>query len=263
MTHSAPDPAPGTPPDPPSAGTHEAPRTDLAYRALLCSILALLPLILRLFSVERGGLATLVLGPLGAILGIIVLARKPASRQSKGMAAGAIVIGLISVGLIGLRFEPAPIPEGSPATDPSQMTDEQAALAAEQRALVACADNLRKIAIALRLYALQFDAQFPPDLQTLTSTSDIRPEDLVSPLSGNAPPACDYYYVSGLRTTDPGDWVIAYGRPAYTPSQAANVLMLDWTVQPMRDPEFTQTLQRFKAAYEDTYGESPNVVLPN
>ncbi len=89
------------------------------------------------------------------------------------------------------------------------------------------------------------------------------PLQFVSPLSRHKEPACDYYYVTGLRDDDPGDWILAFTDLGYTKSEGANVLYLDNHVEYVREPKFSQELKRFKAAYETARGTPPVIIPPH
>lgn len=126
-----------------------------------------------------------------------------------------------------------------------------------------CASNLLAIGQAVLVFANDDDGKLPEGLQALIDDGSLVPRQLVSPLSGNREPACDYYYVTGLTWDDPPDWIVAYADPAYRNGIGANVLYLDGHVVFVMEPEFSQQLQRFKAAYEQDRGEPATIIPPH
>jgi len=126
-----------------------------------------------------------------------------------------------------------------------------------------CASNLRAIGQGLKVYAPDYAGAYPPTLRTLIDDGLVTAWQLISPVSGHATPACDYYYVTGLTLNDPAMWIVAYGDPAYLKGAGANVLYLDGHVDFVREPQFSQDLARFKADYEKARGTPPVIIPPN
>ncbi len=126
-----------------------------------------------------------------------------------------------------------------------------------------CASHLRTIGQAAMVYANDNDGDFPPALQMLIDNGSCEARHLLSPLSRHVEPACDYSYVTGLTKRDPANWIIAFADPAYRDGDGANVLYLDGHVEYVKEPKFSQELQRFKAAYEKTRGTPPVIIPPH
>jgi len=122
---------------------------------------------------------------------------------------------------------------------------------------------LHAIGQAARVYARDNADLLPPELETLIDNDSCPALLLVSPLSRHQEPSCDYYYVTGLTRRDPADWIIAFGDPVYTQGKGASILYLDGHVQYAKEPQFSQELKRFKAAYETASGAPPVIIPPH
>ncbi len=125
-----------------------------------------------------------------------------------------------------------------------------------------CASNLRGIGQGLKVYASDYADAYPPTLRTLIDDGVVTAWQLISPVSGHATPACDYYYVTGLTLNDPAMWIVAYGDPAYLKGAGANVLYVDGHVAFVKEPQFSQDLARFRADYETARGTPPVIIPP-
>ncbi len=125
-----------------------------------------------------------------------------------------------------------------------------------------CRYNLRMICQGALQYANGNTGQFPASLQALVGGGALNNWRLVCPELRHAPPACDYYYVAGLTTDDPRDWIVGYEDPVHQRRQGANVLYRDGRVAYLKKPQFAQELQRFKVAYEQARGCPPTISPP-
>jgi hypothetical protein len=239
---------PPLPPLPPGAGqpveyaiAPERPRSGMAIAALVCGIVgALMP-----FCVPVG-LVGLILG----IIATVRASREPQRYGGKGLAIGGICTGGASVllALVAIPLVAVLLPSLSRAGGMAKR--------------VADAANLRIVGLAAAAYASDNGGSFPPDFQTLANAGAVSAKQLVDPASGNMPPRCDYYYVAGLRSDDPADWIIAYSDPANHDGEGANILYLDSRVAFEKEPRLTQELDRFKAEYQKKRGQPPVIVPP-
>jgi len=217
----------------------ERPRSGLAITALVLGILGLVfcPLV----------------GIVGLILGIIATVR--AGREPQRYGGKGMAIGGICTGAAGLLFVPMLLAILLPSLSRAREITKRAV----------DASNLRGIGMAIIVYASDHGDQFPPDLQTLVADGSVSPKQFIDPSSGNAPPRCDYYYVTGLAVKDPAGWIVAYSDPAYHNGEGANVLYLDSSVRfVMEKPsgQFTRELDDFKADYTKKRGQPPVIIPP-
>lgn len=125
-----------------------------------------------------------------------------------------------------------------------------------------CAVNLRSIGLGVLVYADRNNGQFPSELATLLHVGLCAEMEFICPFANHKPPACDYYYVTGLTADDPDDWIVAYADPTYAKGKGANILYCDRHVTFVAEPRFSQKLQRFKAAYEQARGTPPTIIPP-
>lgn len=105
--------------------------------------------------------------------------------------------------------------------------------ARENRRRSRCEKKLEDIASACRRYAARHEDSLPPELGALLP--DYLGEKGMLALGG--PDELDgvaYHYVSGLKSTDPSDWVLAYDPPAAHP-RGGHVVFVDGTVEWMDD----------------------------
>jgi prepilin-type processing-associated H-X9-DG protein len=214
----------------------------MAIAALVCGIvgIALTP-----FCVPVG-LVGLILG----IIATVRASREPQRYGGKGLAIGGICTGGASVllALVAIPLIAILLPSLSRAHDLAKRTADAA--------------NLRIVGLGAAAYASDNQGLFPPDLQTLLNSGDISARQLVDPSSGHMPPRCDYYYVAGLVSNDPVDWIIAYSDPANHGGAGANILYVDTRVAFEKEPRFTAEVNRFKAEYEKKRGQPPVIVPP-
>ena len=241
-------------------------RTGTAVAALVCGIIGML-LCLPLSRVGLvlgilGMFLCLPLGIVGLVLGIIATARaanQPQRYGGKGLAITGICTSgaslLIAFLLMALVLLPS-LSRSRARENAKRATD-----ASEFRAIDAM--NLRGIAQAMLVYVNDNGDHFPPHLQVLDGS--INPKQLVAPSSGHTPPACDYYYVTGLTQQDPQTWILAYSDPNYHNGEGANILYLNGFVQFVEEGtshQFSQELQRFRTEYEAARRHPPTIIPP-
>jgi type II secretory pathway pseudopilin PulG len=209
-------------------------RQGLALAGLLCGVV---------------GLCLAPVGLAGLVMSVIALRRarrQPAVFGGGGLAAGGIVLGIVGV-LLGLVLIVV-VPWG--------LRLSHVALAME---------NLQMLGADIRTYANYHDGHFPPSLQDLIVDGSAVPETLINPNSGREPPACDYYYVTGLREDDPPDWMVAWEDPNQNGGEGACVLHVVGNVSYERTQsqggQFEAKLRGFLKAYEAARGKPP-VILP-
>ena len=216
------------------------PSSGMAIAALVCGIL---------------GLGCLPAGIVGLVLGIIATIRatkEPTRYGGKGMAIAGICTGALgSMIIVPVVLILVLLPAQSRAREITKRAID--------------ATNLRGIGQAMMVYAADNQNAFPPDLQTLIVEGTCTPRQFIDPSSGHQPPACDYFYVAGLTSKDPADWIIAYSDPNYHSGEGANVLYVNGTVQFMKDKPsetFKLEIDKFKAAYEKKRSHPPKIIAP-
>lgn len=219
----------------------EKPRTGMAIASLVCGILGLL--------------SCLPAGIVGCILGIVATVRAnrdPARYGGKGLAISGICTGGVSVLMVPVLALMISIMLPSLAR------------AREITKRAVSASNLRGIGQAAMVYAFDNGKVFPPNFQTLITDGTCTPRQLINPSSGRTA-GCDYYYVTGLTSDDPRDWIVAYEDPNQHQGEGANVLYVDGTVQFLKEKpggQFAKEIGRFKAAYESKRGQPPQIIAP-
>jgi hypothetical protein len=127
--------------------------------------------------------------------------------------------------------------------------------------------NLSKIFNACGAHAASRGGRLPLTLQTLVVDGSIEAQSLVWYNTGNRPPGCDYFYVSGLNLdTDPPASVVAYLDPALRAGRRTWVLYLSGEVDIVttrpNGGDFKRLLAETVAAYEAAHGEPPVIVAP-
>lgn len=221
------------------AALRESPRTGMAIAALVCGIV--------------GIAVCMPVGIVGLILGIIATtraSREPERYGGKGLAIAGICTGgvsLLMIPVIALMIS---------------MLLPSLARAREITKRAVDASNLRGIGQAMLVYAHDNDHHFPPDFQALLDDGSITAQQLTDPSSANLPPRCDYYYVVGLTSDDPADWIVAYCDPANHGGEGANILYVNGRVEFVKEPGFTQEIEGFQANYEKSRGQPPSIAPP-
>jgi len=196
-----------------------------------------------------------ILSVVALVLGIVATVRassQPTVYGGKGMAIAGICLGgaailwvplMISIFLPRLSNDPGPA----------------------KRALDAA--NLRTIGQACQIYANDNRDQLPPNFQYLLDAGLITPGQLQNPGDPDATNVCDYYFVSYAALSLPAsavrsDWVVAFSDPAYYNGEGAIILFIDGHVEFIREPKFTETIDKFKREFEAKFGEPPTIIEP-
>lgn len=102
---------------------------------------------------------------------------------------------------------------------------------------IACANNLKQVGLAIKLYERDHDGSFPSRLGTLAKYVSQQNRLLVCPAKGTVPGAfrnaerwTDYAYVPGL-TASASNAVLAYCHPKNHDGDGANILFVDGHVE--------------------------------
>jgi len=160
-----PTPPPVAPPasPPPQAGARKS--SALAVGALILGLCGIVPIL------------GILLGGIGIVLGIVVLAK---NAGGKGLAVGGIIAGLVGI-VIGqaLMVVIMLVPALSRARELSK------------RAL--CGGNLNGIGKGIAMYATENNDAYPPNLQVLITEGSVSARMLQCPSAGGNR-RCDYFY---------------------------------------------------------------------
>lgn len=227
------------PPDPyAQAYAVEPPRTGLAVASLVLGIIAI-------------PTAFVCVGPLlgiiAIIMGIVAVVRAsgdPMRHGGKGLAIGGIVTGVLSIILVVVMLVAA------------------APMFGKVMGIGQTAMQFQELARALQTYH-SAHSEYPPDLPTLAANV---PLQCIS-LSATAAPTGaleGIYYVPGVDTSDPPDWILAYSSIGFMNQQLYFVVYSDGVAQdePLDGATFQQELARFKQEYEADRGEPPTILPP-
>jgi len=230
---------PSQPVQPVSYATVQAPlSTGMAIGAMVCGIIGIVTC---LFPI----------GIVGVILGIIAIVRashEPHRYGGKGMAVAGICTGAISIVTAGLFLPSVALPALVRGRVLAKRT--------------IAASHLGSIGSAAFVYANQYDGCYPPNLQVLVDEGLIKADELIDLASLNEPPACDFYYVSGLTTKDDPHWIVAYSDPAVSNGEGANVLFVDSHVEWFEEPALSEAIDDFQAAYQQRHRRPPTILKP-
>lgn len=122
-----------------------------------------------------------------------------------------------------------------------------------------CRANLTEIGTALERYAAQHGA-YPPNLLELVERDLLVVETLRCPVRASAGgELIQYYYVRGLKPSDPPEWLLAFDAPLNHP-EGGSVLYLSSIAVTLDGEAFEQELTRFRAAYLQSRMQVPQVV---
>ena len=98
---------------------------------------------------------------------------------------------------------------------------------------VVCADNLRKVGLALYIYAREHDGKFPPKLETLYEErylADERLMDCPATRKTGTLEDPDYIYTAGLSVKTPSEEALLRDKSKNHPGGGKNVLYLNGAV---------------------------------
>lgn len=131
---------------------------------------------------------------------------------------------------------------------------------------IVCAANLRAIGNALQDYADAAGGLYPESLQQLVDLRLLIPRQLVSPLSGHEPPACDYVY---LRPVAPPSadarswWILAHALSSYGDGDGANALFANGSVAFLAPDVLTEKAARLQDQARSVDRLPPTVIPPS
>lgn len=124
-----------------------------------------------------------------------------------------------------------------------------------------CQGNLRFIGMGMQVYAEDHAGALPPDLLTLLLAGQTTTDSLhCRARQTRETDPFDYHYVTGLRTTDPNDWILAFDDAANHGGTHGHVLYLDGRVEWLTMKELNTELARFNRAYTAARGEPPKIL---
>ena len=117
-----------------------------------------------------------------------------------------------------------------------------------------CASHLRQIGLAIKQYAEDNGDRFPPDFDALypgyadspkifCCSVDFSKWKKIEDMSDINPENRSYVYVSGLNSTDPPTYVLAFCRPGTHGPDRTNALFLDTHVEYLHLDEFRRRLK--------------------
>ena len=106
---------------------------------------------------------------------------------------------------------------------------------------IVCAKNLSRIGRALLIYANDYDDDFPPNLELLTSTEDMPSKGLVCPSTMQKD---SYIYRgAGLSTSNEPGMILVYDKKG-NHEKGRNVLFLDSHVEWVKEEQFLELISR-------------------
>ena len=106
---------------------------------------------------------------------------------------------------------------------------------------IVCAKNLSGIGKALLIYANDYDDNFPPNLEILTSTEDMPPKGLICPSTMQKD---SYIYRgAGLSTSDIPGLILVYDKKG-NHNGGRNVLFIDSHVEFVKEEEFLEIIRK-------------------
>jgi prepilin-type processing-associated H-X9-DG protein len=187
------------------------------------------------------GVIACVIAPLLAIPAVICghvalarIGRSGGALKGNGMAIAGLVTGYIGIVL--------PVIAGILAA----MLLPAVATARERARRVRCSSNEHQVLLATKMYAVDHQEAFPPDLGSLTGYVD-NADLFICPSSGHAAGAManvaewsDYWYVAGLTEADPPQCVLLICPPENHRKEGANVTFVDGSVRWFSAEEFAR-----------------------
>ena len=103
-----------------------------------------------------------------------------------------------------------------------------------------CMSNLRQIGMALKMYYVDYDEQFPANLEDVYPQYVLDANIFRCPASDNL----TYAYVSGLTEAHPGNTIIVYDSSVTNHGNSRNVLFIDGHVKWMGERKFQEALKK-------------------
>ncbi len=189
-------------------------RKGMALGAMVCGIIG----ILGCFPI---GIAGLILG----IVAVSRVSRKPAEYGGRGMAIAGICTGGASILLV------------IPMIMMASILLPSLARARELSKRAVCAANLRGIGQAMRVYANDFNEEYPPNFKTLLKSGIVTKKMFVCPSStvdvigvGKDLEAC-YAYIKGQGEWNNPSNVLVYEKADHHGGEGGNVLFCNGTVE--------------------------------
>lgn len=108
-----------------------------------------------------------------------------------------------------------------------------------------CMSNLKQIGMALKMYAVDYDEQFPANLEDVYPLYVIDANIFKCPASdSSADTPATYTYVKGLTEAHPGNTIIVYDSSVTNHGDGRNVLFVDGHVEWMGEKKFQEALKR-------------------
>ena len=200
---AAPTPYGGRPPGQVSSG--------MAVGSLICGL--------------AGLIGCLPVGLVGLVLGIVAVVRansQPRRYGGKGMAIAGICLGAVSLIFITPLLISIMLPSLSRARELSKR--------------LVCGAQLQGIGTAVKVYAMDWEDQFPPDFDVLVNSGAMLVGQLRCPTCGDVSGdvhVC-YEYITGQTEGDDPRNVVVYEKPGHHGDEGGNVLFLDGHVDFVR-----------------------------
>lgn len=185
---------------------------------------------LAIWSLVLGILGFVLIGPLGTIPAVICghIAIPRINRSSGTLTGQGLAIAGLVIGYVGIVFQLVILPA---------ILLPAVSAARDKARRVQCMNNLKQISLAVRMYSMDNQEQFPPDLHSLTKYADA-PKMFVCPATRQQPGPmeqvdrwADYVLVPNRKESDPGDTVLAFSKPYCYPGKGGNIVFVDGHVR--------------------------------
>lgn len=158
------------------------------------------------------------------------------SNKKVGCALSLIIIVFFSIGIFFLLFYDALFPPDPPYR-------------------IICANNLKQIGMAMKMYADEHDETFPGRFAVIGRYVSEYPRLFICPTSGNAAGTfetvdewTDYVYISGLSETNSPSEILMYCPIENHGGEGGNILFLDGHVEWLNSEENTSGETSFENA---------------